>query len=66
MSNNGKSNFVIILALFIGIAGLGLGTYSTFFQSAIPGPTGEDGQDGQDGINAGGIIVGILYPDYHE
>ncbi|MHA1191306.1 MAG: hypothetical protein ACTSP9_03300 [Promethearchaeota archaeon] len=51
MSNNGKSSFLVILALLIGVSGAGLGAYSAFFQESIAGPPGLDGIDGVDGVD---------------
>ena len=59
MSNNGKSNLLIILALLVGISGVGLGTYSAFFQAPIAGPPGQDGSDGADGIDGVDGVDGI-------
>jgi len=70
MSNNGRSNLLIVVALLIGLSGVGLGAYSTFLQTPIAGAPGEDGEDGLDGVDGkdapGGIVVGILDPDSHD
>jgi len=44
MSNSGRSNLLIVLALLIGISGVGLGAYSTFFQTPITENNEEDFQ----------------------
>jgi hypothetical protein len=51
MSNSGKSTFVVVLALLVGFSGVGLGTYSVFFQEPLAGPPGVDGIDGVDGVD---------------
>ena len=73
MSNNGKSTILVVLALLIGISGVGLGAYSAFFQQPIQGPPGQDGEDGLDGLDGedgadapGDIVVGILDPDFND
>jgi parallel beta-helix repeat protein len=73
MSDNGRFNVLVVLALLIGVSGVGLGAYSTFFQTPVTGPPGEDGEDGLDGVDGvdgkdapGGIVVGILDPDSHD
>jgi len=51
MSSSGKSTFVVVLALMLGMSGVGLGAYSTFFQVGAPGIDGTDGTDGIDGVD---------------
>lgn len=46
-----RSTGVVIIALILGVAGLGLGTYSSFLKEPIPGPPGADGDDGVDGTD---------------
>ncbi|MGM0469695.1 MAG: hypothetical protein ACQERB_12910 [Promethearchaeati archaeon] len=58
MSNNGRFNLLIVLALLIGVSGVSLGAYSAFFQGPVAGVDGKDAP--------GGVVVGILDPDAHD
>ncbi|MHA1679502.1 MAG: right-handed parallel beta-helix repeat-containing protein [Promethearchaeota archaeon] len=63
-----QSKGVIIMALLVGVAGMGLGVYSTFFKAAEPGPQGlpgADGTDGTDGINGTDGVDGVNASGYY-
>ena len=62
-----RSTLFGIIALIIGVSGLGLGAFSVVNFQVVEGPPGQDGQDGIDGEDApGGFIVRILDPDNGE
>ena len=68
-----KSSIFGIMALIIGASGLGLGVFSVvniYMTEGSQGPSGMDGLDGTDGVDGedapGGLVVGILDPDYDE
>lgn len=68
-----KSILFGIIAIIIGASGLGLGVFSIVNFQVVEGPEGPPGEDGQDGIDGtegvdalGGLVIGILDPDYGE
>ncbi len=48
---NGKGTAVVIAALVVGAAGLGVGTFSVIRYELVEGPQGLPGLDGIDGVN---------------
>ena len=62
--SNDRFQIFSVVALIMGAAGLGFGTYSIInFQlvEGTPGPPGADGKDAP-----GGLIIAILDPDPNE
>jgi len=56
-----RSSLFGIIAMIIGAAGLGVGTYSVITFQVVEGIPGGDGKDAP-----GGLVVGILDPDQGE
>jgi heme/copper-type cytochrome/quinol oxidase subunit 2 len=58
------------VAVILGVSALGIGTYSVINFQMVEGPQGASGLNGTDGLNGqdapGGIIVGIVDPDYGD
>ncbi|MFX0052741.1 MAG: hypothetical protein ACFE8U_15795, partial [Candidatus Hermodarchaeota archaeon] len=61
------------VAVIVGVSALGIGTYSVINFQMVEGPQGPPGLNGTDGLNGidggdapGGIIVGIVDPDYGD
>lgn len=59
-----KSSGLAIVALIIGMVGLGLGVFSVVNFQVVEGPQGQDGVDGIDGVDAVSGVRNIWY-DFH-